>query len=108
MLVMAVMALVGLVAGTSILIAILGFPFFVFALVAELTKLTPFFSNVVITSSVCETSEVVSSESPKFSAQTIQISFLLLLITIYHNSVLYDVSKHSKLGNILSRINSCT
>lgn len=69
MLVIAVIARVGFVAGTSILIAIFGFPFFVFVLVAELTKLIPFFSKVVINSSVCEISEFVSSESPQFSAQ---------------------------------------
>jgi hypothetical protein len=60
----AVIALVGVVAGISILIAILGFPFFVFTLVAEFTKFTPFFANVDITSSICEISEFVSSDSP--------------------------------------------
>lgn len=70
MLVIAVIARVALVAGRSILIAILGFPFFVFVLVAEFTKFTPFLSKLAIISSVCEISEFVSSDSPKLSAQT--------------------------------------
>lgn len=45
---------VGVVAGMSILSLIFGFPFFDFARVTEFTKLRPFFSNVSMTSSVCE------------------------------------------------------
>lgn len=49
----AVMVLVGVVFGMSILMAILGLPFFVLPLVAVLVKLTPFLSSAAIASSVC-------------------------------------------------------
>ena len=66
----AVIARAGAVAGISILQAILGFPFFFFVLIAEFTKFTPFFSSAVIISSVREIAELVSSDSPKLSAQS--------------------------------------
>jgi hypothetical protein len=69
----AVIVRVGVVAGMSILIAILGFPFFVFVLVAELMKLIPFFSSAAMISSVCESVEI-SFDSLALSACMIAIS----------------------------------
>lgn len=58
----AVMVRVGVVFGMSILMAILGLPFFVLPLVAVLVKLTPFLSSAAIASSVCVGSVLVGVE----------------------------------------------
>ena len=68
---------VGVVAGISILIAIFGFPFFVFDRTSDPMKFTPFRSNAAITVSVSGVCPGVSSNSFALSE-----NFVLFLIRI--------------------------